>query len=102
MENAEVFQSYEEIERLYQGESIPVLSEAAQRAIREYLLENGCRNIGGVVLLEEAPSVSEARGLIEWQFQDEQNTFIGPHFLGEDLGAYSPHGVGLYAKPEQD
>lgn len=97
----EQFNGIEEIQELYSVSEVPVLSQAAQVAIRQILLEQGCKNVGGALVFSNRPTSHEVKSVLGRLDLQVSNTFYGPYFLGEQYEIYYPNGIGIYTMQQR-
>lgn len=79
--------------------NLPVLDEIGQRAIRQFLKEHDCENLGGAVIPGDGGgSTKEAKSLYRSNLINQRDdTFVGPYFAGEDNSEYYPNGVAVWS-----
>jgi hypothetical protein len=93
------FSSYRDIERLYEQQDVPVLSEVTLLAIKNYFEEHGCENVGGGLVFGDKPSTQEARSVAARNSSaGNHDTFYGPYLLGD---AYYANGLGIWTIGEE-
>lgn len=94
------FSSYRDIERLYEQQDVPVLSEITLHAIKNYFEEHGCENVGGGLVFADKPSTHEAKSVAARNSAaDSHDTFYGPYMLGD---TYYPNGMGIWTRGDED
>lgn len=93
-----VAETLEQFKAEHWGERIPVLSEAAQLAVKGYFDEKEMIVIAGSLAINEAVhssmgTILSFNGHASAELQNFRDTIVGPYFLGDD---YFPQGVAVW------